>query len=230
MRWQALLGAVPLAGYLVIHLLGQVLALRESPLHAGLQGMLERWSLLRWLEIALIYVPLCGHAGLGLWRVSRARPSAPDEHWPMPWGRSLQRCSAGVLGLFLVFHIWQFQGRLWLGELSRVDFLPELCASLSSTALGGVPLVALGYLIGVGAAALHAAQGVYHFGLSWAGVAPARRQRLARACSLAGLGLFAAGALLIVRLATGSLSVQLLPLAASAALAPGAVGAAVPVR
>ncbi len=207
-RWHALLGAVPLAGYLVLHLAGQLLSLRESPLHAGWQRLLERNALVLWLEIGLIYVPLCGHVGLGLWRVSRTRHTTPDEGWPAPWGRSVQRASAGVLALFLVFHVWQFEGRLWLGELSREDFLPELCASLSSTAWGGVPLVALGYLLGVGAAALHAAQGIYHAVSSLGLVALERRERLRRLCVAGGLALFAGGALLIVRLATGSLAVS----------------------
>jgi succinate dehydrogenase / fumarate reductase cytochrome b subunit len=210
LRWHSLLGVIPLAGYLLLHLLGQVLAVRGSALQRGFQGLLDRSAVIAGVEFGVIYLPLCAHAGLGLWRVAR-QPRSPetserDAAGPLGWGRMLQRLSALGLLLFLVFHVWQFEGRLWLGELRRVDFMPELCASLSSTAFGGVPLVALGYLLGVAAAALHAAQGLYHACVSWGWVTPRRRERLARACLLGGLALFAVGALIIVRLATGSVS------------------------
>jgi succinate dehydrogenase/fumarate reductase cytochrome b subunit len=207
LRWHSLLGAVPLAGYLLLHLVGQVLSLSGSPLQRRLQDLLERSPLALSLELMLVYVPLAAHAALGLWRVRS--PSLPagaerDGNWPVSWGNALQRLSALALLVFLVLHVWQFEGRLWAGELRRADFFPVLCASLSSTAFGGVPLVALGYLFGVAAASVHLAQGLYHASLSWGLVAPARRQRLGRACVLGGFTLFAAGALIIIDLATGS--------------------------
>ena len=209
LRWHALLGAVPLAGYLLLHLCGQILSVRGSPLQKGLQDLLERSPAALSLELLLVYAPLIAHAALGLGRVlahpSSAVGAAPaDGHWPVPWGGVLQRLSALALLVFLLLHVWQFEGRLWSGELRREDFFPVLCASLSSTALGGVPLVALGYLLGVAAASVHLAQGLYHAGLSWGVVAPARRERLGRACLLGGIALFAAGALIIIELATGS--------------------------
>jgi succinate dehydrogenase / fumarate reductase cytochrome b subunit len=209
LRWHTLLGAVPLAGYLLIHLLGQVLSLSGSPLQRKLQDLLERSPLALGLELALVYVPLAGHAALGVWRVAGRSPAvtkagASDPDWPVPWGSALQRVSALALLVFLLLHVWQFEGRLWAGELRRADFFPVLCASLSSTALGGVPLVAIGYLLGIAAASVHLAQGLYHAGLSWGVVAPAGRERLGRACVLGGITLFAAGALIIVQLATGS--------------------------
>jgi succinate dehydrogenase/fumarate reductase cytochrome b subunit len=208
-RWHTLLGAVPLAGYLLVHFVGQVLSLNGSPLQRALQDLLERSPLALSLELLLVYAPLAGHAALGVWRVAGrapgvARAAVPDGNWPVPWGSALQRVSALALLVFLSLHVWQFEGRLWSGELRRADFFPVLCASLSSTALGGVPLVALGYLFGVAAASVHLAQGLYHAGLSWGMVAPARRERLGRACVLGGITLFGAGAWIIIELATGS--------------------------
>jgi succinate dehydrogenase / fumarate reductase cytochrome b subunit len=127
-----------------------------------------------------------------------------DAPWPLPWGHALQRTSALVLLIFLACHIWQFEGRLWLGELQRADFVPVLCASLSSTAFGGVPLVALGYLLGMAAASVHSAQGLYHACLSWGVVTQPQRERLGRACLLGGIALFGAGTWVILQLATGS--------------------------
>jgi succinate dehydrogenase / fumarate reductase, cytochrome b subunit len=211
LRFYSFLAAVPLAGYVILHLLGQLLALRGSALQRGFQRLLEGSMLVSAIEIGLICLPLCAHAGLGLWLVARGESGSAgaleaDRAGPLGWERLLPRLSALALLLFLTFHVWQFEGRLWLGELRRSDFLPELCASLSSTAFGGVPLVALGYLLGVAAAAVHAAQGLYHACSRWGWGMPRYRERLGRACLLGGIGLFALGAWIVVQLATGSLS------------------------
>jgi succinate dehydrogenase/fumarate reductase cytochrome b subunit len=209
LRWHSLLGAVPLAGYLLLHLLGQLSSSSSAALQRGARAP-DRSALALSLEIGLICLPLAAHAGLGLWRMTGGEPSATSHDavhgtaWPLPWGRTLQRVSAFVLLIFLVCHVWQFEGRLWLGELRRADLVPELVASLSSTAFGGVPLVALGYLFGVAAASVHAAQGLYHACLGWGLVTPPRRERLAHACLLGGVLSFGAGTWLILQLATGS--------------------------
>jgi succinate dehydrogenase / fumarate reductase cytochrome b subunit len=158
--------------------------------------------------LALVLLPLAAHAALGVRRVASSSPTG-DPHWPGALGRALQRVSALVLAVFLCAHIWQFQGRRWLGELDRADYPAELYGSLSSTVLGGVPLVAIGYLLGIAAAAVHFGQGLYHAALSWGVVSDERRQRLGRVCWLAAVCLFAVGALVVVRLATGALSVGL---------------------
>jgi len=210
LRWHSLLGAVPLAGYLSLHLLGQLLGSSGSgALQRGSRAQ-DRLGVVVALEIGLVCLPLCAHAGLGLWRMTQGEPAScaheatSGAQWPLPWGRTLQRLSAFVLLIFLVCHVWQFEGRLWLGELRRADIVPELVASLSSTAFGGVPLVALGYLLGVAAASLHAAQGLYHACLGWGLVTSARRERLARACLLGGMLSFGTGIWVILQLATGS--------------------------
>src|SRR4051812_44351819 len=124
LRWHALLGVVPLAGYLLVHLLGQVLSLSGSPVQRWLQDLLERSPLALSLELLLVYAPLVGHAALGGGRVARspsapataaldtaapdtAAPdtAAPDTSWAVPWGSALQRLSALALLVFLVLHV-----------------------------------------------------------------------------------------------------------------------------
>lgn len=216
-RWHALLGAVPLAGYVVVHLGAQLLALSAGPEQRALEAAWERGPL--WDAVVLVFVllPLLAHVALGLRRVAGAT-SDTDPFWPAPLGRPLQRASALVLLLFLGVHVWQFQGRRWLGELERVDYLAELCSSLSSTVLGGVPLVAIGYLLGLAAAALHLAQGLYHAAQSSGLVSAERRRKLSNGCWLGGVCVFAAGALVVVRLATGALNIGLPSAGASPAL------------
>jgi hypothetical protein len=117
-----------------------------------------------------------------------------------------------VLLVFLLVHIYEFRFRLWTGVLAPGDYYAELCASLSSTRWGGVPAVAIGYLLGLAAGALHGARGLYRGGLALGLVATGRERRWARCCGALGIGLFGLGALIVIDLATGSV---LIPLPAS---------------
>lgn len=220
-RWHALLGAVPLAGYVLIHLGAQGWALRAGPEQRALEAAWQRHPLWDVVVPVVVLLPLLAHAALGLWRMASAT-GGPDPLWPQPLGRRLQRVSALMLVLFLGGHIWQFQGRRWLGELERADFFAELCGSLSSTVLGGVPLVAIGYLLGLAAAAVHLAQGLQHAALSWGLVSVEQRQRLSNVCWLLGVAVFAGGALLVLRLATGALPLELTAVGPPGAGSPGA--------
>lgn len=206
-RLQIVLGAVPLAGYLTLHLLTQLSALSGPNAH-------ERWGALpmgpAWigLEVALIYVPLVLHVGLGVRRVLRPI-AAPVDAGASPLGRQLRRVSGAVLLVFLVFHIAEWRLSLWSGKLAPSDYYPELCARLSSTRWGGVPLVAFGHLLGVAAAAHHGAQGLYQ-GLLGLGLIGERRAGALRRCCVAlGLCWFGLGALIVIDLATGSVLIHL---------------------
>lgn len=196
-------GAVPLAGYLVLHLTTQASALAGAEGYAALTRAVDRIPGLLGLEVLVIYLPLSFHVIAGL-----ARPPLRSAGETGPWWRPLQLVSGLVLLAFLGFHFWQFRWRLWTGELARADFYPELCASLSSTARGGVPLVALAYLAGVAAAAFHAARGLARAASTWR-FARGRQRLLARACAGFGFGLFVLGALIVIDLATGSVLIHL---------------------
>jgi succinate dehydrogenase / fumarate reductase cytochrome b subunit len=208
-------GVVPLAGYLVVHLATQASALRGPRSHAawsdaglGSAGLV--------LEIALIYVPLVLHVGLGLRRLvhrNQARKreglGAVGRVGATPLGALLQPASGAVLLVFLLLHLYEFRFRLWTGQLGPSDYYPELCASLSSTRWGGVPAVAIGYLLGVAAAALHAAHGLYRGALALGLIDAGGRRRWASCCGLLAFGLFGLGALIVIDLATGSVLIEL---------------------
>jgi succinate dehydrogenase / fumarate reductase cytochrome b subunit len=218
-RVQIWAGLVPLAGYLVVHLCMQAAALWGAHSHGVWASGEPRLSGLV-LELGCIYLPLALHVGLGVRRL--VRPSAasglPETSPDAPPGaadaqawlaRLIQPTSGGVLLIFLVVHVLEFRVPLWTGALAPSDYYPELCASLSSTRWGGIPLVALGYLLGLGAAALHGAHGLYHGALRLGLVAPPRQRLWANCCSALGLALFGLGALIVVDLATGSVLIHL---------------------
>jgi succinate dehydrogenase / fumarate reductase cytochrome b subunit len=212
-RLHAFAGAIPLGAFLLLHLVEQSAALRgrdgQSPLE-------PRSPLLLALEIALVYVPLCFHAGYGVFAsVAQARATRQVAAAPAPGKptnrtierRTFQLATGAVVGLFLLAHLWQFRVRLWTGELEPADFFDELSAGLSSTAFGGVPLTALGYLIALGAVAFHFSNGLYGACRTW-GIPLGERSARATTGLLvaAGVGLFALGAITVIYLATGSVS------------------------
>lgn len=201
-RWQAWAGLVPLAGYLVVHLLLQASALFGPIAHARVGGRDAAWLVP--VEIACVYLPLGLHALLGACRAARPATAPSERGGPGRSARLVQRLSGVVLLVFIAAHLWQFRVPAWRGELAASDYYPELCASLSTTAWGGVPIVAVGYLLGLAAAALHAAQGLFHgaIGLGW--VAAARRGRWGFFCKAFGVFVFTLGASIVVDLATGS--------------------------
>jgi succinate dehydrogenase / fumarate reductase, cytochrome b subunit len=205
-RLHAVAGAVPLAGYLVLHLATQASSLAGVQSYERLTRAIDALPALLALEIVVIYLPLVFHVVASAVRL-RERADDGDGGLPRPWGRPLQLASGAVLLVFLVVHFWQFRWRLWAGDLARSDFYPELCASLSSTSFGGVPLVALGYLVGVAAAALHGAQGIHRVAVEW-DMLHGRQRLLARLCGGLGVGLFLLGALIVIDLATGSVLIH----------------------
>jgi succinate dehydrogenase / fumarate reductase, cytochrome b subunit len=203
-RVHAWTGAVPLAGFLLVHLLAQAPALWGQHAYAGTVGRVPQpW--LAVLEVVLVYVPLLLHAGLGVRRALRARGPVAGR----PPGELVQWLSAAVLLVFLMLHVWQFRVRTWLGVITAADYYPELCASLSSTAWGGVPLVAMGYLCGVTAAAVHGANGVYRAALGLGLVGAARQRPWGLCCGGLAVALFAVGALIVIDLASGSVLIHL---------------------
>jgi succinate dehydrogenase / fumarate reductase cytochrome b subunit len=200
-RVQVWTGVVPLAGFFVTHLALQASALWGPRTYASVVG-LDRSTLGLAVQIVLIYLPLVVHAVLGAARFSR-RDSAATPAWAGRFGRPVQQLSAAVLLIFVLAHFCEFPYRLWTGVIAPSDYYPDLCARLSSTAWGGIPLVAIGYLLGVAAAALHGAHGLYHAGFSLGLIRAERARRWAGACCALGVSLFSLGALIIIDLATG---------------------------
>ena len=206
-RLHALTGAVPLAGFVLVHLLVQASSFAGWHSHRRLSGALDGIPLAFAFEILCFYLPLGVHVALGLMRVGRSDELRAGE-WGGRVGRAVRSVSALVLLAFLIFHGWQFRWRLWSGQIDRADMFPELVASLSSTALGGLPLTAGVYLLGIAAAALHGAESVYQACREWRMVSAERQRTLGRICALAGVGLFLLGALIVIDVATGSVVIR----------------------
>lgn len=180
-------------------------------------------SAYRWaLEALLVWLPLLFHAIYGIAISFEARPNTRAYPYPRNWAYVLQRVSGVLVLLFIGYHAYSVPIQVALGNLDPSDVFSEMCASLSSTVSGGIPAVAVGYLVGIGATCYHFANGLTNFCFSW-GITTSQRasRRVAGAAGLVAIALFALGASSVIYFATGSRVVLGWP---SAATSPPAIG------
>ena len=199
-------GAIPLALFVFVHLALQASAhFGARAYEAATAPRLPRLASLV-VSAVFVFAPLVLHAALGLRMLVRREPRTTTEP---PVARATlsidlaRRASAIVLALFLVAHLAHVALLPTRDpELAR-EMFSQLSGDLSRT-LGGVPLVAVGYLVGVTAAVTHASSGLYAFGLRALSIDSDRaRGRLGFACFAWGTLAFALGVHAVLVLSTG---------------------------
>lgn len=201
-RWLSWSGLVPLPAFLFLHLLRELrLAFADDvsevlrPTPGGL-ALVTSWL--------LVWLPLLVHAGLAVFFLLNGRRLAPLTEGDTPaLPRLVSRVTAVLALLFLLYHARTYAFAVWLGEADARDAGFRLLAELSSTKLG-VPVLSGVYLLGLLATVTHAGLSV-HRALAREGLltTAARRQTSARACAAFGVLLFAAGAVAVIRVASG---------------------------
>jgi succinate dehydrogenase/fumarate reductase cytochrome b subunit len=206
------LGALPLAFFLFAHLALQASAHFGAHAYETATAQLLPRAASLLASTTFVLVPLVVHAFLGVRTIVVRRPPAPaGSTMPTPPTTAratislalARRMAAIVLALFLVGHLAHVAMLPPRDpELARETF-SQLSGDLART-VAGLPLLALGYLLGVAAAVFHAASGLYAFGLRALALdAPHARQRLGLACFGWGALTFALGVHAVLVLATG---------------------------
>ncbi len=207
-RLHTLSGALVLGGFFALHLLTNASALGGAARYDAIVGAIERSRVLPFFEILMV-VPLAFHVGYGIQLLRRK--NTPDTEIDRYGDRRLwigQRVSATFVFVFVLVHLWELRVQRMFFGLAPDALHTVLTARLSWT-WGGVPWLALCYLLGIGATAFHLSNGLFAATAAWnlATAEPARR-RMRLVTSLLGVGLFLAGAVTVVGLATGT---RLLP-------------------
>jgi succinate dehydrogenase / fumarate reductase cytochrome b subunit len=227
-RLHTLSGAVVLGAFLVEHLLTNASALGGVARFDAVVGAIERFSLLPLFEVVFIVVPLAFHAGYGIHLLRRGRTSestADIERYGDRRLWMLQRVSAVILLVFVLFHIWELRLQRLFG--SPADALYTTLTARLSWTWAGVPWIALFYLLGVLAAATHFSNGLFAATAAFQIAADRTgRRRLRMMTTALGLILFLIGGATVIGLATGT---RLLPGADDDSAAPSApCGSAAP--
>lgn len=203
-RWHTLSGAIALAVFLIEHLVTNASALGGQASYDAVLGAMERSALLPFIEIVFILLPLGFHAGYGVYLL---RQKSTDDRVIARYGDRrlwvVQRLSAVFVLAFVAGHFIELRLQRLAFGLSADGLHSTLAAHLSST-WAGVPWVALLYLVGLFATAVHLANGLFAATHAWGiGVDPAGRRRMRIALTALGALLFVIGTASVVALATG---------------------------
>ena len=201
----SLTGVAPIGCFLVMQLWSYSSALNGRHAFASSTANASH-SAYSWVfEALLIWLPLLFHAVYGIVISFEARPNTRLYPYARNWAYVLQRVSGIVVLLFIGHHAYRVPIQVALGNLDQNDVFAELCATLSSTVTGGIPAVAVGYLVGIAAACYHFANGLTNFCFSW-GITTSRRasRRVAGVAGLVAIAMFALGASSVIYFATGS--------------------------
>ena len=200
----SLLGLMPIAGYTIFHLWENAKALQGRSAYIDMVGEIGRMPYLTALEIAFILVPIALHAIIGIKILLDARYNVGAYPYSGNWSFTLQRGTALLVLGFLLYHLWELRLQKLLVGMDAPGVCDTLCRNLSST-VSGVPLIALVYIIGIGAVSYHLANGLWGFCFSWGITVTQRSQRLAAGLfGIVGLIIFVLGANTTVYFATGS--------------------------
>ena len=200
-KLHALAGVVPLGVFLVGHLWAQSAAIDGPGALAGRMTLAGPVS--QWLFSAGLLVPLAFHAGYGLLIVLRSRPNVDRYPLRHNWLFTGQRLTGVVALVFVLSHLWHVWIPVRSGDLAADQVYQRLAWDLSTTA-AGVPLLALGYALGIVATCFHFSHGLWRFGVSFGLLATRRGQQIAGvATSCVFLALLVGGLRTVVFHATG---------------------------
>jgi succinate dehydrogenase / fumarate reductase cytochrome b subunit len=200
MKIFSLTGVVPLGVFVVEHLFVNGAALFGERSFVRAISLLARVPAVRVLEGAFVLAPLLVHALMGTYLLVTRKPMTPAR----PYSRRVTialRASAVIALAFIAFHVYELRVRDHF--TSGEQTFTSLAERLSTTGWLGLPLIALFYLAGTAATALHFVVGL------WGYLASSRPSESARRQAAWGLGALGAvlvflGANTVVCFATGS--------------------------
>lgn len=203
-KLHSLTGTLPVGGFLVFHLWTNSKALQGQERFDAAVAEISHMPYLPVLEIGLVLLPLLFHAAYGVKLSLEARPNVGSYPTSRNWMYTMQRVTGIVAFLFIGFHLYEYWLPKWLGTMAPEDFFPALCANMSST-VGGFPVTAVVYIIGITASVLHFTNGLWGFCFSWGITVSRRSQRMAATVfGLAAIALLVLGINTVIYFASGS--------------------------
>jgi succinate dehydrogenase / fumarate reductase, cytochrome b subunit len=202
-RLHSLSGAIPLGGFLMVHLWTNAAVLGGAAPFRRAVAQIAAIPALPFVEVAFILAPLTFHAMYGIWLAKNARPNVAAYTYPHHWAYVLQRITGILVFGFVVMHLWQFWAQKVFFGMQHEAFYDGLVRLMSSTQWG-VPWYAISYLLGVASTVFHFVNGLSTFCITW-GIATSKiaRSRVVWAAATLGVFLFLLGSASVISLATG---------------------------
>src|SRR5690606_8362265 len=123
----------------------------------------------------LIFLPIIFHTVYGIWITITGQPNVGSYGYAKNWFYTLQRMSAMVIVLFIVFHVLSLKYHLF-GE--ALSFDPHRASATVHRHMTVSPLIAyIIYPIGILASCYHLANGFWTAAITWGLTVSAAAQR-----------------------------------------------------
>jgi succinate dehydrogenase cytochrome b subunit len=176
-RLHSLTGLI-FGGYIIVHLLvnatliqggsgtNDIYQLQVNKIHA----LPFLWA----VEWIFIYLPILFHTVYGVWIIVGGQPNVEKYPYARNYFYLVQRVSAVLIALFLVFHVLGMKG-LWG---SALQFIPEDATRSTARHINSSLWVAyFVYPIGIAASCFHLANGIWTAAITWGLTISAGSQR-----------------------------------------------------
>lgn len=172
-RLHSLTGLV-FGGYLVVHLLINATIAQGGIVYQTQVDKIHSLPFLPVIEWTFIYVPILFHTVYGVWITLTGQPNVNRYAYAKNWAYLLQRISAIVIALFILFHVLSLKYGLF-GQGLR--FEPHRALGTVGRHFNNGLLVAVVYPIGILASCFHLANGFWTAGITWGLTISAGAQR-----------------------------------------------------
>jgi succinate dehydrogenase / fumarate reductase cytochrome b subunit len=173
-----LLAIIPIGIFLLFHLsLNTTVFFGGRETYEAVINFMKNMPLVLVLELVIIFLPITVHALYGLWIVYVAKNNALNYKYGNNWAFYLQRITALITIVFLVFHVY----------LQRFSVHEAEAVIDSLTSILHNPAFFILYAIGLLAAVYHFANGLFTFLITWGVTIGDHSQKI---CRYISLGLF----------------------------------------
>ncbi len=229
-RLHSLSGVIPLGMFLIMHLSANASVLFGGfDQNVALIHLLEEYHLLIPAEVFGIFLPLAFHIGYGLYIAQSARMNHSTYGYRENRRYSMQRITAWIATLFIVYHIWHMH---WLGKpLGGGQFDPAQPTASTMATMQSHWMIGVIYAVGVSCTVYHFANGLWTFLITWGLTVGQRAQRGASmVCAGIGVVLLALGLGAVAGFSLGTApahdedDLHAVQIERSAAIEPGAHG------
>ncbi len=175
-------------GYIVVHLFVNATMIQGHSARDVFQGQVDKIHSLPFLwavEWIFLYLPIIFHTVYGAWIIFTGQPNVASYGYGKNWAYLLQRISAVIIVLFILFHVLGMKG--FLGSALTFDDAHATFSTQRHINCNWIVAYVV-YPIGILASTYHLANGFWTAAITWGLTVSAGAQRR---WGLACFGLFA---------------------------------------
>jgi succinate dehydrogenase / fumarate reductase, cytochrome b subunit len=175
-RLHSLTGII-FGGYLVVHLLVNATIAQLGDTYQVQVRKIHELPLLWAIEWAFIFLPIIYHTAYGIWITLTGQPNVGQYPYTKNWFYTLQRISAAIIVLFMLFHVLSLKYGIF-GAESRLTFDHEHASWTIHRHLTTSFFVTwILYPVGILASCYHLANGFWTAAITWGLTISAQSQR-----------------------------------------------------